>query len=381
MALPFWLAAALFHAALIGASTVVVTRRLRQAEELPTRSQLPLLGLDGALLGLTATGLAGAASLTVSPASGFTAIRLLSQALFGEGVLLPAIVGFVLLRRRPAAVRAGQALLALAGILLAVYFEAYHREPTDLQLRRYEIDAARGVPHGRLRLVHLSDIQTHHVRAYEERALRQALALKPDMIVMTGDYVQPRAGTSRAGARAELNALLRRLCFDAPLGAFAVRGDVDRDWPAVFAGTPVWALGPEAVRRELPGGRHVSLVGLTPGMSHGRSAEATWGLVESTPVEDLRLVIGHGPDFVLPLAGTTRVDLALAGHTHGGQVALPVFGALHTKTRLPRRYARGLHDYRGIPLEVSAGVGMERGTAPQLRFLCPPEISLLEVRY
>jgi predicted MPP superfamily phosphohydrolase len=92
-------------------------------------------------------------------------------------------------------------------------------------------------------------------------------------------------------------------------------------------------------------------------------------------------VIGHGPDFVLNLAGTGLVDLALAGHTHGGQVVLPFIGAPYTKTRIDRRYASGLNDYAGIPIHVSAGIGMERGTAPQIRFLCPPEISVLDVSY
>jgi predicted MPP superfamily phosphohydrolase len=75
------------------------------------------------------------------------------------------------------------------------------------------------------------------------------------------------------------------------------------------------------------------------------------------------------------------VDLALAGHTHGGQVVLPLIGPPFTKTRLARRYASGLNDYDGIPIHVSPGVGMERGTAPQIRFLCPPEISVLDVVY
>jgi len=52
-----------------------------------------------------------------------------------------------------------------------------------------------------------------------------------------------------------------------------------------------------------------------------------------------------------------------------------------TLSRLPRRFAGGLNDYKGIPLHVSRGVGMERGTAPQIRFLCPPEICLLDVYY
>jgi hypothetical protein len=75
------------------------------------------------------------------------------------------------------------------------------------------------------------------------------------------------------------------------------------------------------------------------------------------------------------------VDLARAGHTHGGQVALPFFGPPITLSRLPRRYAGGLNDYQGIPLHVSRGVGMERGTAPQIRFLVPPEVCVVDVRY
>ncbi len=125
----------------------------------------------------------------------------------------------------------------------------------------------------------------------------------------------------------------------------------------------------------------MSLIGVTPAMSHGRNRTALVELAGRAPRDGLRVVIGHGPDFVLNLAGTGLVDLALAGHTHGGQVVLPFIGAPYTKTRIDRRYASGLNDYLGIPIHVSAGVGMERGTAPQIRFLCPPEISVLEVTY
>ena len=64
------------------------------------------------------------------------------------------------------------------------------------------------------------------------------------------------------------------------------------------------------------------------------------------------------------------------------QIVLPFLGPPLTLTTLPRRYAAGgLTEYRGIPLHVSRGVGMERGSAPQVRFLCPPEICLLTIRY
>ena len=61
--------------------------------------------------------------------------------------------------------------------------------------------------------------------------------------------------------------------------------------------------------------------------------------------------------------------------------AIPGFGPLMTLSRLPRKYAGGLNDYRGFPLHVSRGIGMERGLAPQVRFFCPPEICVLEVTY
>ena len=90
-------------------------------------------------------------------------------------------------------------------------------------------------------------------------------------------------------------------------------------------------------------------------------------------------MISHSPDFVDAL--TEPVDLVLAGHTHGGQFVVPLYGPLVTASRLPRRFAADLHDYRGTPLHVSRGVGMERGFAPPVRFLCPPEICVLDVRW
>jgi len=161
----------------------------------------------------------------------------------------------------------------------------------------------------------------------------------------------------------------------------AVRGDVDLDWPKVLELTAITPLSGELVCQELPDGESLCLIGLTPDMSHGRDRAGLFELVRRAPPDSLRIVIGHSPDFLMDLAGAVRIDLALAGHTHGGQVVLPWVGAPFTKSRLGPRYASGLNDYKGVPIHVSAGIGMERGTAPQIRFLCPPEISVLEVAY
>ena len=63
-----------------------------------------------------------------------------------------------------------------------------------------------------------------------------------------------------------------------------------------------------------------------------------------------------------------------------GNFVLPFLGPVVTASRLPRLFAGGLHDFRGTPLHVSRGVGMERAFAPPVRFLCPPEICVLDLR-
>jgi len=99
--------------------------------------------------------------------------------------------------------------------------------------------------------------------------------------------------------------------------------------------------------------------------------------LELPDVPGFHIVVGHDPDFAL---GAVEADLLLAGHTHGGQVRLPGLGPLVTSSRVPRAWAAGrtaLANDR--TLIVSRGIGMERGYAPQLRFLCPPELVVVDL--
>ncbi|MGQ9667156.1 MAG: metallophosphoesterase, partial [Anaerolineae bacterium] len=88
---------------------------------------------------------------------------------------------------------------------------------------------------------------------------------------------------------------------------------------------------------------------------------------------DLCLLLAHSPDQVREAEGR-GVDLMLAGHTHGGQVRLPLLGAVVTGTRLGPRYAAGLFRWGDTWMYVTRGIGT-RGLP--IRFLCPPEITLL----
>jgi len=88
-------------------------------------------------------------------------------------------------------------------------------------------------------------------------------------------------------------------------------------------------------------------------------------------------VLGHVPNFAL---GGGGADLLIAGHTHGGQIRLPLLGPIIVNCQVPRRWACGLSELPGgAKLLVSRGIGMERGFAPRLRFLCHPELVVIDL--
>ena len=83
----------------------------------------------------------------------------------------------------------------------------------------------------------------------------------------------------------------------------------------------------------------------------------------------------------MELLPQSRIDLVVSGHTHGGQIVVPFFGPIMTLSHVPRSVAAGgLHQIDGNYIYVSRGVGCERMQAPRIRFLCPPEISLLTLK-
>jgi predicted MPP superfamily phosphohydrolase len=379
MLLRFEIAAVGYHVALcaIGLALLGRARRRLAAGARPalTLAQLSFFAAAALVLGMLAALLVDDAIVS------FGLLRFLAQALFGETIVFGAGLGW--LHWRSGLRRVSAAFVGVAGLLFITYWEAYHREPNALEVTRHEVDLApAGIGAHPLRIVHMTDLQADHIGPHEDAAIRAALAERPDLIVLTGDYIQPRLSATRKQATADLKRLLRERQVRAPLGVFAVRGDVDVDWPSVLDGTGITPLTGDVVRVPLPEGPMLSLVGLTIRMSRGQEDEAMLRLMQGVPAGDLRIVIGHNPNFVRTLAAQhVPVDLALAGHTHGGQVVLPFIGALITKMQLPSRYASGLASYEGIPLHVSRGIGMERGAAPQIRFLCPPEICVLNVRY
>jgi predicted MPP superfamily phosphohydrolase len=230
-----------------------------------------------------------------------------------------------------------------------------------------------GLPVGRLRVVHLTDLHLSEAlpSSYPARVLEQARKEKPDLLVLTGDYV------SRAERLPLLASWLQGLPA-ARFGAFGVLGNHD-----------YWTGQAPAVREVLRhAGVHVltaecASVALTPERTLALcGTDAPWGpevlrsrLQATAGAATATLVLSHTPDNVYELEGL-GVTALFAGHTHGGQLRLPGLGALIVPSRYGRRFDQGHFLVGGTHLFVSAGVGAD---APPLRLWCPPEILVVDL--
>ena len=114
------------------------------------------------------------------------------------------------------------------------------------------------------------------------------------------------------------------------------------------------------------------------GHTEGRDQAVLETLLAQVPESAYRLLLYHSLD-PIEVAAEGGVDLYLAGHTHGGQIRLPVYGAVFTASRLGKRYEMGRYNVGTPTLYVNRGLGMEGSLAPCARFLCPPEITVTEI--
>lgn len=309
---------------------------------------------------------AGAAAVLLAVGlgeDGFGVMRLACYGLFVHAVALLA-ASAVLLRRTATRTAVACGLGAVLGA--GVGIDAFWVEPTWLEVTRRQIvseHVARPV-----RIVVLADLQTDRFGPYERRVLDRVMEEKPDLVLLAGDYVQADGRAQGAEVKRQINAYLRGIGFGAPLGALAVRGNVDGDLDGLFDGLPVKLVS--STQSFEAGGLDLTCLAFEDSLS-------TAIPVSRPRAERFHVVLGHVPNFAL---GRIDADLLVAGHTHGGQVRLPLLGPVLTLSAVPRRRAAGLSDLpSGAKLLVSRGVGMERRYAPRLRFLCRPELVVLEL--
>ena len=268
--------------------------------------------------------------------------------------------------------------LQLLGSILYAYGMLV--EPRQVDVTRMTDRSERLKPaDGPLRLLHLSDLHIERLGLREEQILSEVEREGPDLSCLTGDYLNTSFRTE-AGAQQCLVEFISAL--HAPLGVFGVMGTpgVDPRPPTarLLEQAGLRMLRDEAAVCELPGGSRLALLGVDCYHQPAQDRLPLEALLEKVPVDAYRILMYHSPE-LMPLARQYDLDLYLCGHTHGGQIRAPLYGALFTASITGKRYEMGLYDEEGTKLYVSRGVGFEGTGVPRMRLLCPPEMIFWEI--
>ena len=289
--------------------------------------------------------------------------RLLAWGLFFHGTALLAGSSLLMWRsRRLWAI--GSAVAAL--LLLAIAADAFLIEPTWLEVSHLRIVSAK--VRRPTRIVVMADIQTDGIGDYERQVFRRAIEEKPDIVIFAGDYIQCFQ-SAYDGLADQFRLLAQELQQETAAHVFAVRGNIDpHPWDQLFGDSNVMVAGKTEGRESC--GLWITCLSLND--SRDRSLD-----VARPAGGDFHIVVGHVPNFAL---GRVDADLLIAGHTHGGQIRLPWLGPVVTHSAIPRRWAAGTTPLAsGALLVVSRGIGMERENAPRFRFLCRPELVVIDI--
>jgi hypothetical protein len=252
---------------------------------------------------------------------------------------------------------------ALGGLGLAHY--AWQVEPQRLLVSEISLPAPVGAP---VRLAFVSDLHLgpYVTLAEIERVVDTVNTLAPDLVLLGGDYVSRTAQTMLA-----LAGVLARLAARA--GVYAVLGNHDLWTDRELVQRGLEATGARVLVNagevvETPGGPQY-----LAGLDDAWSGQPNYMRAMAAHRAGLpTILLQHEPDPAAERADDARLLLQLAGHTHGGQVRLPLIGA----PVLPlygRRYVAGLYAVGHSHLYVTRGIGV---ITPPVRFNCPPEVAL-----
>ncbi len=268
--------------------------------------------------------------------------------------------------------------MGAAGIL--AYSGEYERHHLEITQRTVELTRLHPALDG-LRIAQLSDF---HFEQFTEpffvrQVVEQVNRVAPDLVLITGDYVSEGPMPATFGAHssyrcAEILANIQcpqRWCVlgnhDVTVGSAVVTDALQSHGLPVLAnahvpferdGARLWIAGVKDIGKSEPD--------LHLAAPHGLQ----------TPQEPV-ILLAHEPDYADEVFQHGGVDLMLSGHSHGGQVRLPLVGALYTPP-LGRKYVEGLfHLKNGLQLYVNRGIG---AVGVPFRFDCRPELTILTLR-
>lgn len=220
-------------------------------------------------------------------------------------------------------------------------------------------------------ILHLSDIHADGLSGLTEALAFRLRELQVDLCVLTGDYRYRLTGPSHH-VYPHMEKILAAI--NARHGIIGILGNHD-------SAEKIPVLESLGVTMLVNQSHHIRqadaslwLVGLDD--PHYYGCDDLAGALRGVPEESFKILLVHTPEMVED-AAASGIHLYLCGHTHGGQICLPFLGPIISGANCARRYVRGVWQHQRMQGYTSAGVGV---SMVPVRFNCPPEIGLIELR-
>lgn len=270
----------------------------------------------------------------------------------------------IILRRKSNRLARAMWFIAALAVVFCV-IDAFHIEPNWIQVTHRTIQTDKLPKGAKLRIVQLSDLHIAGIGKREREMISLTASQKPDIIVLTGDYLNIYG---HAGNRI-LTCVSKQLLKIAP--TYAVEGNCDSyECIKTLEDCGVKSITGWAVIPTRKGGEVA--------LGHLWWSMHTAAVYIPPDIKPLyKVLLCHRPNTFDSAAGN-GIDLMLSGHTHGGQVRVPIFGALVPDRDLIGKYQAGWYKSGKGLLNINRGMGMEP-SVPQVRFCCRPEISVIDL--
>ena len=288
----------------------------------------------------------------------------------------PPVVFLALARCAAALLPLSAALpLQILGTLLVIY--GFWIEPHRLKVTYQKLTSPKLHNSTPLRVLHLGDLHVERITGREIALNKLVESLHPDLILFSGDILNL---SYLKDQRAWQDARKVMSAWKAPMGVYAVSGssavDISDALPELIEDLPVHWLRDERIEIDF-GQDCLDLIGVNCNHRPYLDGPRLNTLMEHVNGH-FSLLLYHSPDLAA-YATNAGVDLQLSGHTHGGQIRLPLYGAIFAGSLYNKKFESGRYQVADMTLYVTRGIGMEGCAAPRVRFLCPPEIILWEI--
>ena len=226
------------------------------------------------------------------------------------------------------------------------------------------------------KFLHISDIHLERPGIREKKLLRIVDNLKPDFILYTGDFLN-LSNIRDNKAIVNIISIFNQIHKISPIyyvsGSSAV--DVEDTIKIIEKNLNPTRLNNSNILLNHEG-ININIIGITCTHQPHLDIKQLPPLLQE---DHINILLYHSPDLVYELNAEDQIDLMLSGHTHGGQVCLPIIGAIFTGSLYGRKLQKGLYQIHDTLLYISRGIGLEGLGAPRVRFLCPPEIIVWKI--